>query len=381
MRVIAIIAGEASGDVLAAGLIKEYKKMDPTTHFIGVAGPLMVEQGCEAIVPISELSVMGLVEILRHLPRLLRLRKQLVKRILAIKPDCFIGVDFPGFNLSIETILRQQGIRTVHYVSPSIWAWRKNRINKIKKAVDLLLAILPFEPRLYHELKIDCRFIGHPVADDMPLLPDKIKARSALKIDPTLNVIALLPGSRKSEITQHIDIMLNAAQIMSQQHSKLLFVVPCATCDIRSMVKKKLSAHHANINCLLVIENARQVLICANAAVIASGTATLEALMAKVPMVVVYRTARLSYFIWRTLGLLKLKRVSLPNILADRELVPELLQQDMTAENIALKVSEQLLNGQSCRELTQAYHEIHKSLRKSADANAAKAVAFLVNNN
>jgi lipid-A-disaccharide synthase len=396
--VFALVAGEDSGDLLGAELIEALRALHPGARFVGIGGPRMRALGFEAWHDIGELSVMGLAEVLRHLPRLLRLRTQLARRLVALKPDVFIGVDAPDFNLGLERKLKRAGIRTAHYVSPSIWAWREQRAAKIGESADRVLCLLPMEPAIYAKYGVEARFVGHPLADRFPLVSDREAARTELGLAQDAPVLALLPGSRRSEIHRLGAIFLEAAARVRAQVPTLQVVVPAANerClrDIEAVLKAEgpgtrdqgpQAAHDAGPGSpvpgpVLLEGHAHRAMAAADVVLLASGTAALEAMLAKRPMVVGYRIAALTYRIVHSLNLLKTSVYSLPNILAGHALVPELMQDECTAETLATEVL-RLLDEPGRRALmVNAFERMHLNLHigGGAAAAAARAVSELL---
>ncbi|MCI1710097.1 MAG: lipid-A-disaccharide synthase [Chiayiivirga sp.] len=386
---IALVAGEASGDLLGAGLITQLRERFPGAEFAGVGGPQMRAAGFSAWHDCSELAVMGLAEVLRHLPRLLRLRRTVRARLLAWKPDVFIGIDAPDFNLGLERGLKQRGIRTVHYVSPSVWAWRAGRAAKIGRSADRVLCLFPMEPPIYAQHGVDARFVGHPLADALPLHPDRFKAREALGLPLGAPVLALLPGSRLGEIARLGGVFLEAAARAAEATPDLRILVPAANPACRSALERLLEGpalaalpapqrDALRTRLLLLDGRAHEAMIAADVVLLASGTATLEALLAKRAMVVAYRISGLTYAIVRGLKLMKTDRYSLPNALAGEALVPELMQADCTAENLAREVLAWLHDPQRMANLQPRFEAIHHELKRDASARAAEAVAELL---
>ena len=375
--VFALVAGEDSGDQLGAELIEALRGLYPQARFVGIGGPRMRSVGFEAWHDIGELSVMGLAEVLRHLPRLLRLRARLTKRLIALKPDVFIGVDAPDFNLGLERKLKRAGIRTVHYVSPSIWAWREKRAAKIGESADRVLCLFPMEPAIYAKHGVDARFVGHPLADRFPLISDREAARAELGLAQDTPVLAVLPGSRGSEIQRLGAIFLDAASHVRAQIPNLQVVVPAANERCRTELEILLRASGP---VSLLQGHSHRVMAAADVVLLASGTAALEAMLAKRPMVVGYRISALTYRIVRGLNLLRTSVYSLPNILAGHALVPELMQDECTAENLATEVM-RLLNEPGRRALmVNAFERMHLNLHigGGAAAAAARAVSELL---
>ncbi|AXK71574.1 lipid-A-disaccharide synthase [Lysobacter sp. TY2-98] len=379
---IAIVAGEASGDLLGAGLIDALRARWPDAEFAGVGGDRMREAGFDAWHDAGELAVMGLAEVLRHLPRLLRLRRALRNRVLAWKPDVFIGIDAPDFNLGVERWLKQRGVATVHYVSPSVWAWREGRAAKIGQSADRVLCLFPMEPAIYAKHGVDARFVGHPLADEMPLVPDRTAARAELGLPDDAPVLALLPGSRTGEIERLGADFLDAAARVHDVLPALRVVAPMADARARATFERVLAQSPARERlgaALSIIDgNARTLMIASDVVLLASGTATLEGLLAKRPMVVAYKVAAMTYRMVKGLGMLKVDRYALPNILAGADVVPELMQQDCTPEKLAAAVLHWLRSPQAIAELVPRFTNLHEELRRDASARAADAVAEVV---
>jgi lipid-A-disaccharide synthase len=379
---IALVAGEASGDLLGAGLIDALRKRFPDAAFAGIGGDAMRAAGMETWFDATELAVMGLAEVLRHLPRLLRVRRTLRERVLAWAPDVFIGIDAPDFNLGVERWLKQRGVRTVHYVSPSVWAWREKRAEKIGRSADRVLCLFPMEPAIYARHGVDARFVGHPLADEMPLEPDRATARARLGLDPERPLLALLPGSRVGEITRLGGDFLAAAAHLLRHDPRLQVVVPMANEAAAQAFAQLLAAHPdapALHGALRVVHgHARPLMIASDAVLLASGTATLEAMLAKRPMVVAYKVAPLTYTLVKGLGMLKVDRFSLPNVLAGEDLVPELMQHECTPANLAHATLRALEDPAVSARLAPRFRALHEALRQDASARAADAVAELV---
>lgn len=376
---IALVAGEASGDLLAAGLVRELKARHPDAQVAGIGGPRLRAEGMDTWHDCSELAVMGLAEVLRHLPRLLRLRASLRRRLLDWRPDVFIGVDAPDFNLGLERRLKQAGIPTVHYVSPSVWAWREGRAARIGRSADRVLCLFPMEPPIYARHGVDARFVGHPLADAFPPVPDRDAARRALGLDVSGPVLAVLPGSRLGEIRRLWPDFLAAARQVAGQQPGLRVLVPAATPACRAAIEAVLAA--APLAGVQVLDGrAHEALVAADVVLLASGTAALEALLAKRPMVVGYRIAGLTYRLVMGLGLMRVHRYSLPNVLANEPIVPELMQQDCTPERLAGAVLDWFRDDAARAALLPRYEHIHAKLRGDASARAADAVDELLAN-
>ncbi|MCP2023080.1 UNVERIFIED_ORG: lipid-A-disaccharide synthase [Pseudomonas reinekei] len=367
---IALVAGEASGDILGAGLMRALKAHHPAVEFIGVGGPLMQAEGLTSYFPMERLSVMGLVEVLGRLRELLARRKKLVADLIAAKPDVFIGIDAPDFNLNIELKLRQAGIKTVHYVSPSVWAWRQKRVLKIREGCDLMLTLFPFEAKFYEEKGVPVRFVGHTLADAIPLEADRAAARAELGL-PDGPLVALMPGSRGGEVGRLGALFLDTAQRLRALRPGVRFVMPCASAQRRAQLEELLAGRDLPLT--LLDGQSHLALAACDAVLIASGTATLEALLYKRPMVVAYRLAPLTFWILKRM--VKSPYISLPNLLAQRLLVPELLQDDATVEALAQTLSPLIEGGE---EQTRGFDEIHRTLRLDASNQAADAVLKLI---
>ncbi len=371
---IALVAGETSGDLLAADLARRLRDRYPDAEMAGVCGPAMREAGVEAWYDCAELAVMGLAEVLRHLPRLLRLRAALRTRLLAWRPDVLIGIDAPDFNLGLERYLKRAGIKTVHYVSPSVWAWRQGRAARIGASADRVLCLFPMEPAIYAKHGVDARFVGHPLADQFPLQPDQTTARALLDIAKEARVVAVLPGSRLGEIRRIGPAFVEAIALLKQDPSGLHFIAPMATAACRDAFIQLGGSTH----CQLIDGQARECMIAADVVLLASGTAALEGLFAKRPLVVAYKVSALTHWLVRTFGLLKTKLLSLPNALAGEMLVPEVLQDDCTAQRLASEVRHWLDNPAAVAALQPRFLAIHQSLRRDASSRAAEAVAELI---
>ena len=377
---IAIIAGEVSGDILGAGLIHALKARYPHAKFIGIGGERMIAEGFETLFDMEELSVMGLVEVLKHLPRLLKIRRTIIEQLSALKPDVFIGIDAPDFNLDVELKLKQQGIKTIHYVSPSVWAWRQKRVYKIAAATNLVLAFLPFEKAFYDRFNVPCRFIGHTMADAIPLKPNRDEACQLLNLDSTQRYVAMLVGSRGSEVEFLSEPFLQTAQLLHQRYPDVKFLVPLINQKRRQQFEQIKQRVAPELDMILLDGNARAAMIAAEATLLASGTAALEAMLCKSPMVVGYRMKPFTYFLAKRL--VKTKYVSLPNLLADEMLVPELIQEDCNPTNLAEKLSLYLSEDKSAVQnrhvLLQRFAELHHRIQCNADQQAAQAVIDLL---
>ncbi len=410
---IALVAGEASGDQLGAGLIAELRRRHPDAQFAGVGGAAMRAAGLDAWHDCGVLAVMGLAEVVRHLPRLLKLRRDLRERLLAWKPDIFIGIDAPDFNLGLERKLKQNGIRIVHYVSPSVWAWKEKRAGKIAESADRVLCLFPMEPPIYARYGVHADFVGHPLADAFALEPDRAAARAALALPQDGTLIALLPGSRLGEVKKLGMDFLRATALLLDERPKLKFIAPMANAGCRKLFATQLDAVNAEYPNVMLREamhlldgRAHEALIASDVALLASGTAALEAMLAKRPMVVAYRISKMTQAIVRGFGMLKIGRYSLPNILhrevlmpraqdaqerrldslvptrypqaTGQSLVPELMQDDCTPPALADALRLWLDDDARTQALLPRFRELHLALCRDASVLAADVVDGLL---
>lgn len=373
---IGIIAGEASGDILGAGLIRSLRKRYPNARFAGIGGEEMIAEGFHSLVPMERLSVMGLIEVLGRIGELVRIRSRLLDFFLSAPPAVVIGIDSPDFTLAVERRCREAGILAVHYVSPSVWAWRKKRIFKIAKSVDLMLTLFPFETEIYHQHSIPVAFVGHPLADLIPLQPDTRQARVNLGLEPDKPVLAILPGSRGGEVERLGTLFLEAARWLQQRRADLQLVIPCANREREKQIRAIVELLALSLPVTIVKGRSREVMAASDAVLLASGTATLEAMLLKKPMVVGYRLSDLSYKILSRM--VKIPHIALPNLLARRELVPELLQDAATPEALGAAVLGQLEDTSRREQLISAFTDLHLTLRQNADEQAANAIAALL---
>ena len=371
---IGLVAGEASGDVLGAGLIRAIRERIPDAVFEGVAGPEMVAAGCEQWEPSDSLAVMGLVEPLAHIPRLLRLRRELARRWRESPPDVFVGIDAPDFNLGLEKKLRKAGIKTTHYVSPSIWAWRPGRVKKVKKAADMVLCILPFEPKLYEEHGVNAVFVGHPKAHEAPETVDAEAARVALGLGAG-EVVAVMPGSRSGEVSRIGGIVAAAAKEILAVRPGIRFVTPVASPKLRPMIDQQLRDAGVEAHFTLLDGDAQLAMSAADVVLQASGTAVLEAALLRKPTVATYRVSPVTYWIAR--WLVKLEHFTLPNLLTEQPLVPEFMQHDALPAPIAAEVIALLDDPERRRFISERFDRLRAELALDADQHAADSVIGL----
>ena len=374
---IALVAGEHSGDQLGAGLIRALRSRLPDAEFFGVAGPRMTAEGCAPWAAADRLAVMGLFEVLKHLPDLIALRADITRRLIAARPDVFVGVDAPEFNLGLARRLRRAGIRTVQYVSPQVWAWRQGRVHGIARAVDSVLCLLPFEADFYSHAGVHAEFVGHPLADQIPLVPDRAGARAQLGLADRITV-AVLPGSRMGEVTRLGDAFAGAVAWLNERRPDIQFVAPMANARARAHFEHVLAKHAAGVPVKLLNGESQSALAAADAVIVASGTATLEALFSKRPMVVAYRVGAMTAWLVRSFKLMKAPFFAHPNLLAGREVVPELFQEAVTPEAIGSAILHQLEDTAGRREIETTFTRIHEQMRQGANERAAIAVMNLL---
>ncbi|MDY4595094.1 MAG: lipid-A-disaccharide synthase [[Pasteurella] aerogenes] len=377
---IAIVAGEVSGDILGAGLIRSLKIRYPHARFIGIGGAKMIAEGFETLVDMEEIAVMGLAEVVKHLPRLLKIRRLVINTMLEKKPDIFIGIDAPDFNLDIELKLKENGLKTIHYVSPSVWAWRQNRIHKIAKATHLVLAFLPFEKAFYDRFNVPCRFIGHTMADSIALKPNRAEACRLLNIEENQRYVAILVGSRGSEVEFLSAPFLQAATLLKQQFPDIQFLVPLVNEKRRAQFEQIKAEIAPDLEMHLLDGQSRQAMIAAEATLLASGTAALECMLCKSPMVVGYRMKATTYFLAKRL--VKTEYISLPNLLANEMLVPEMIQEECEAKKLAQKMAVYLSQEEDAvqkrHRLIQRFVDLHQLIQCDADKQAAQSVIDLL---
>jgi len=375
---IGIVANEPSGDRLGATLLRELKARVPNARFVGVAGPHMQAASCRSLVSMDRLSIMGLTEVLWHLGALLRIRRDLTRSLLQWRPDVFIGVDAPDFNLGLERHLRRAGIPTVHLVSPTVWAWRAGRVNTIRRSVDLLLSIFPFEEEFLRERGIPVRYIGHPLADEIPPDSDPVAARTRLGLSPQGPLLALLPGSRVSEMKSLAGPFLRTACWCLEQCPELRFAVPLVTPTLRELFTVVLRQEAPDLPITLMDGHGQELIAAADCVLTVSGTATLEALLVGRPMVVGYRVSPLTYCLLRGLKLVKVPHIAMANLLVGRELAPEFIQNRCRADLLGPAVLRLLGDQDRVSEIRSAYREVHDWLRCDASHRAAAAILELV---
>jgi lipid-A-disaccharide synthase len=376
---IAIVVGETSGDMLGIGLMKALKKQYPEANFEGIGGPLMEAEGFKSFVPMERLAVMGLVEILGRLFELLKVRKKLVKYWQKNPPDVFIGIDAPEFNTQLEYKLKQSGIKTVHYVSPSVWAWRSKRIHKIKKSVDLMLTLFPFEAKFYQQHDVPVCFVGHNLADSIPFENHADDARQIFHLEQDEKVVCLMPGSRGSEVEKLCPVFIQTAELVFKHNPKVRFILPAANDVRKRQIEQLLDELKPAVKIDVVDGNSKTCMKAADVILLASGTATLEGMLLKKPMIVSYILSPITAMIMRRL--LKQDFISLPNLLAGREVVPEILQEQATAENLAQAVNERIEDTDLIHQLQETFLFIHKQLKRDANEQAANAVVNLLQHN
>jgi len=376
---IGIVAGEASGDLIGSRLIRALKALNPEIEFIGIAGPKMVAEGAISLFPMEKLSLHGFgFDVLKEIPGLLKIRRQLYQYFVDHRPDVFIGIDAPDFNFVLEKKLKKKGVNTIHYVSPSIWAWRKGRIGKIKKAVNQVLALFPFEPAIYEAAGLKATYVGHPMADEIPLFPDAQDAREQLKISHHSKIIAMLPGSRMGEVRQHAVLFVKTAQNIAKLYPDTLFLVPLVTRETRNIFEdamfQNFYQHPEEVqpNISILFGHSHLAMQAADFVLVASGTATLEAALLKKPMVITYRMPKLSWQILKRMNYLPW--VGLPNILAERFVVPELLQNDATPERIAGTIMDMMIDKPKLDDIRTEFTTMHETLKQDNAKKAAQAI-------
>jgi len=375
-QTVGIVANEPSGDLLGAGLMEAILQRRPDVRFEGVGGPRMERLGLHSLYRMDELAVMGLVEVLRHLPRILRIRRGLREHFLRTRPEVVVGIDAPDFNLALEQALRADGIRTVHYVSPTVWAWRHRRVIQLRRSVDLLLGIFPFEKDVLNRAGVPFRYVGHPLADEIEGAGDRDESRERLGLNREAPVLAVLPGSRRGEVERLSQPFLSAARLCAKRIEDLQIVVPMFSPELARVVRRELDQWpiDAKGSVLVVDGQSRTAIAAADIVLAASGTVTLEAMLLERPMVVGYRLSPLTYFLLKALRLVKVERVSLPNLLLEEAVVDEFLQGACTAENLAAALLALFGDTRRQTEMLRRFRSMRAVLRKGASERAADAV-------
>lgn len=370
---IAMVAGEASGDLIASHLIHALRARLPNAVFYGIGGPKMCGQGFDALFPLEKLAVRGYVEVLKHYREISGIRRSLKKQLLADPPDVFIGIDAPDFNLALEKALKNRGIPAIHYVGPSIWAWRGGRIHKIGASVSRILALFPFEPPLYEKEGIPVTYVGHPLADILPVEDKREAARDLLALPQAQPIFALLPGSRQSELQYMADTFIKTARMIHEANPDALFLVPLTTRETRLMFEEALYRCKATeLPIRMLFGHAHEAMMASDVVLVASGTASLEAALVKRPMAIVYKMAPFSYRLMRRMGYQPY--IGLPNILAGRFVVPEFIQDDATPENLSQALMNLYADKETCEQIREVFHDIHLQLRQDTAAKAAEAI-------
>lgn len=370
---IAIVAGEASGDLLGSHLVTALRERLPQAEFIGIAGPKMIAAGVRSLFPMERLSVIGFHEVIRNLFSLLAMRRELKRKIVAFRPHVYIGVDAPDFNFGVERALRKRGIATVHFASPSIWAWRGGRIRKIKRAVDHMLVLYPFEKAIYDEAGIAATYVGHPMADTIPLEDQRVAVREQLKLSQGARIVALLPGSRRGELHMHADLFVQTAQRLQELLPGVQFLAPLSTKETRQLFEEALYRHQAQeLPLTIMFGHAQDAMAAADCVLVKSGTATLEAALLKRPMVITYRIPKITHFFVKRL--FYLPYFGLPNVLAGRFIVPELMQDQATPEKLAQALKTWLEDKDARESLVAEFERMHLELRQNTAQRASDAI-------
>lgn len=373
---IYLVAGELSGDILGAGLMKALRARHADIEFRGIGGPRMIEQGLVSLYPLETLSVMGLVEVLKHLPELIRVRRHLKCDALAWQPDAMVGIDAPDFNLGLERQLRGSGIPTAHYVSPSVWAWRQGRVKGIARSVDVMLTFLPFEAAFYERHRVPVVFVGHPLADELPLVNDRAGARQALGLPETDPVLAILPGSRANEIRFLGATFLGAAERLCERIASLQLVIPAASAQRRQELEALLDDYPGLAGRLRLLDGqSREAMVASDAVLLTSGTAALEAMLCHRPMLVAYKMAPITH--WLARRLVKTEWISLPNLIARETLVPELIQEQANTEAIVEQLAIWLEDDAERQAMENKFAAMHAGLQREASQRAAETLLAL----
>jgi len=373
-----IVAGEHSGDILGAGLMNSLKQTYPNAEFSGIGGDRMIAEGFNSLYSMSMLSVFGLFEVIKHLPSLLKVRKQLLQTILKTSPDVFIGIDAPDFNLKLERELHSKGIKTVHYVSPTVWAWREKRIKKLQGSLNALLCIFPFEEQYFAGKNVPAKYIGHPLADKYNDIKNVEVAREKLNLTSDQPVLTLMPGSRLGEISRHTELFLKAASICLKQIPELKIIIPLADNAGKKLVNEIIKNHNIKLDLTILVQPAELAISAADVVLVASGTATLEVMLLKRPMVVGYKLSNATAWVIKTFSLLKIPFVSMPNLIANKELVKEFIQDDVTAENMAKELIGLYFDADKSTAMVNAFDELKTQLTCNANLQAAKVVSDVI---
>ncbi len=368
-----MVAGESSGDLLGADLIKSLKKTFPQATFVGIGGEKMITEGFDSWFEMEELSVMGFFEVLKHLPKLLKIRKKLINKLIKTNPKVFIGIDAPDFNFTVEQRLKEQGITAIHYVGPSVWAWRENRLAKIKKQIDAMLVLFPFEESYYHKYNIPVKFVGHPLANQISEADLTKQARSALNISKTSRVTGLMPGSRWAEVNQMIDLYIQTAVNLKRKYPAMIFIIPCVNDKIKIRVEQAIKIFAGSDNCFkTVLKQVDLAIEASDQLLVTSGTATLEVALHGKPLILAIKVHPISYWIMKKLA--TTKWIGLPNILAQQEIVPEFIQDDATLNNLTQAMLEIITDTSKRDSQIKAFKQQHKMLKQDASKLAAEAI-------
>ncbi|BCN93431.1 lipid-A-disaccharide synthase [Thiomicrorhabdus immobilis] len=367
-----MVAGESSGDTLGADLVRSLKRRYPNARFVGIGGPKMIAEGFESWFPMEALSVMGFFEVIKHLPSLLKIRKNLIKRLIELQPNVFIGIDAPDFNFKVESVLKSKNITAIHYVGPSVWAWREKRLAKIKQAVDGVLVLFPFEPDYYHRYGIPVKFVGHPIANQFPEEPNTSVAKQRLGFSVDDSITAILPGSRMSEIERMSDVYIQAAKKLAIIYPAMQFAIPCVHQKALERVQQSINSFGKGLKIKLFLGQSRDVLEACDQALVTSGTATLECALMKKPLVLAIAVHPISYWLMKRLA--TTQWIGLPNILANKPLVTELIQENATADKIAFNMGRLVVDTQLRERQVDAFRHQYHQLKQNASELAADAI-------
>ena len=369
---IALVAGETSGDQLGAGLISRLKDYYPDANFYGIGGPLMQQSGLNSLYQMEDISMIGLEGVFTKLPKIISIRRNLVRRFIYDKPDVFIGIDVPDFNLGLEEKLTKNSITCIHYVSPTIWAWRSNRIHKIKKAIAHMLVLFPFEKKIYDQHHIPATFVGHPIADEVDKVLDQKSCRENFQIDQDLKIIALLPGSRSSEIERHAELFLETATTVSKVHTSTQFIISAVNKSAQEHINELIRNKFSNLKVIVITGNAREVISASDLVLAASGTVTLETALMSKPFVMAYKVSKLSELMVKYFA--RVKYFAMPNFLLSKPEVPEFVQAEATAENLSNALSVYLNDESKCVDIVNKFNEIKLKLKVDANVIAADVI-------